>query len=79
MNVLGIASNPWTFQGQIKIFTRKKYNKLVQVNKYIDTVDFGMSNTQESILVVKPFLKQLQYIKDRPIARRFALFPGLTS
>ena len=57
LNVLGI-------EGQITIFLRDKYNRLVQVTKYLDTVDLGMLNSQESILVVKPFLSQLQYIKN---------------
>ena len=57
LNVLGI-------EGQITIFLRDKYNRLVQVTKYLDTVDFGMLNSQESILVVKPFLNQLKYIKN---------------
>ena len=57
LNVLGI-------EGQITIFLRDKYNRLVQVTKYLDTVDLGMLNSQESILVVKPFLSQLKYIKN---------------
>ena len=61
-NVSGIVSETWTFEDQITIFPTEKY-KLVQVTKYLDTVDFGMSNSQESILVVKPFLSQLKYIK----------------
>ena len=56
LNVSFIVSNTWTFEGQITIFPREKYNRLVQVTKYFDTVDFGMSNLQESILVVKPCL-----------------------
>ena len=62
LNVSGIVSN--TFEGQTTIFPREKYSGLVQVTKYLDTVDFGMSNSQESILVVKPFLNQLTYIKN---------------
>ena len=64
LNVSGIVSNTWTFEGQITIFPREKYNRLVQVTKGLDTVDFGISTSQESILVVKPFLNQLQYIKN---------------
>ena len=57
LNVLGI-------EGQITIFLRDKYNRLVQLTKYLDTVDLGMLNSQESILVVKPFLNQLKYIQN---------------
>ena len=46
------------FEGQITIFPKEKYYRLVQVTKCVDTVDFGMSNSRESILVVKPFLNQ---------------------
>ena len=45
-------------------FFQEKNIRFVQVTKYLDTVDFGMSNGQESILVVKPFLNQLKYIKN---------------
>ena len=34
----------------LTIFSTEKYNRLVQVTKYFDTVDFGMLNGQESIV-----------------------------
>ena len=60
----GTVSNTWTFEGQITIFSKEKYNRLVQVTEYFDTVDFGESNSQEIILVVNLLLKSYKYIKN---------------
>ena len=57
-------------KAKLQFHAREKYNRLV---------DFGMSNSQESILVVKPLLNQLKYIKNWSIAKNFAFFPDLTS
>ena len=59
LECFGHCIHTWTFKRQITIFPREKYSRLDQVTKYLETVDFGMSDSQESTLEVKAFLNHL--------------------
>ena len=78
LNVSGIASKIWNFEDEIKVFWRTKHIRFVQVTKYLDTGDFGMSNSQEDILVVLRFADLLKYKQNWSIAKSFAFFHVLS-